>query len=277
MMKILKLLIVILFIIFLESCGSSKRTANTSTNIDKEKPAREIVKKKDKVYDDADAFFQKFRKNNQNLNSFTLDYIDKYKSIAIKKMIEHDIPASITLAQGILESGNGRSELARRANNHFGIKCHKGWKGKKVYHDDDKRNECFRKYNNPEGSFEDHSLFLTTRSRYSFLFDLRKDNYKAWAKGLKKAGYATDRKYPSKLIGFIETYHLYQYDKLVLKSKNKHYKMDKEVDGQFVIVRKGDTLYSLAKQNNLTVEELKGLNKLITNDIKIGQKLYLEK
>ncbi len=277
MKKVSKILITILFITLLASCSSSRRVTKSTQTKETEKTAVEVVKKKDKVYDDADAFFRKFRKNNQNLNSYTMDYINHYKGIAIEKMIEHGIPASITLAQGILESGNGRSELASKANNHFGIKCHKGWKGKKVYHDDDKRNECFRKYNNPEGSFEDHSIFLTTRGRYAFLFDFKKDNYKAWAKGLKKAGYATDKKYPSKLISFIETYHLYQYDKLVLKSKNKNYKIDKKEKLEFIIVYKGDTLYSIARQYNLTVEELKKINKLRSNNISIGQKLYIEK
>lgn len=277
-MKILKMLLIVLFVSFLESCNSSRRVSNSNRNkIDKH--VREESTRENKIYADADAFFQKFKRNNPNLNSYTLEYIDKYKNIAIRKMIEYKIPASITLAQGILESGNGRSELARKSNNHFGIKCHKGWKGKRVYHDDDRRHECFRKYNNPEGSFDDHSLFLTTRGRYEFLFDLRKDNYKAWAKGLKKAGYATDRKYPSKLIDFIETYHLHHYDKLVLKSKNKPYirhKNDDTNNTQYVIVYKGDTLYSIARNNNLSVEELKRLNNLNSNEISIGQKLYVK-
>jgi len=277
-MKISKALFIIVIISLLASCSSSRRVRNSNSNNTSktENDTKDRAAKKNKIYSDADVYFQKFKNSNRNLNSYTLDYIEKYKNIAMIKMMEYEIPASITLAQGILESGNGRSELARKANNHFGIKCHKGWKGKKVYHDDDKRNECFRKYNSPDASFEDHSLFLTTRSRYAFLFDLKKDNYKAWAKGLKKAGYATDRKYPSKLIDFIETYHLYYYDKLVLRSNKKLYKVNDVVD-EYVIVYKGDTLYSIARNNNLSVEELKRFNNLFSNEISIGQKLYLKK
>lgn len=142
----------------------------------------------------------------------TEEYIETYKDIAIQKMREYRIPASITLAQGILESGSGNSDLARRANNHFGIKCH-SWKGKKFYQDDDHKNECFRRYRSPEESFRDHSLFLTQRSRYASLFDLEITDYKAWAYGLKKAGYATNPKYPQLLIRIIEEYQLYAYDR----------------------------------------------------------------
>lgn len=144
-------------------------------------------------------------------------YIQTWKDEAIKQMREHGIPASITLAQAILESGDGNSQLATGANNHFGIKCH-GWAGKKVYHDDDKKQECFRKYKNAHGSFEDHSLFLK-RSRYAFLFDYKITDYKSWAKGLKKAGYATNPKYPALLIRLIEENNLVQYDKEGLSGK----------------------------------------------------------
>lgn len=143
-------------------------------------------------------------------------YIDKYKNIAMREMKTHAIPASITLAQGILESGDGRSQLASKSNNHFGIKCHKSWTGGKVYHDDDKKGECFRKYKNPEESFVDHSLFLVGRSRYAALFELRQDDYKGWAKGLQKAGYATSKTYSSKLIKIIEDNNLQQFDARVL-------------------------------------------------------------
>jgi LysM repeat protein len=139
-------------------------------------------------------------------------YIDQWKNVAILQMEEHGIPASITLAQAILESGDGNSELARKGNNHFGIKCH-GWTGKKVYHDDDEKGECFRKYNSAQQSFEDHSLFLK-RSRYAFLFDYDIYDYKSWAKGLKKAGYATNPKYPALLIRIIEENNLAQYDRM---------------------------------------------------------------
>ena len=143
-------------------------------------------------------------------------------------MKEHGIPASITLAQGILESGAGRSRLATEANNHFGIKCHSDWKGATIHHDDDALQECFRKYSHAKQSYEDHSLFLTTRGRYSFLFDLNKTDYKAWAYGLKKAGYATDPKYPERLIKLIEDYELYAYDLPASKQKKKHIAINKE-------------------------------------------------
>jgi LysM repeat protein len=141
------------------------------------------------------------------------DYILTYKDVAIEKMKDHGIPASITLAQGILESGSGNSTLARRANNHFGIKCHKGWKGKTFHMDDDARDECFRKYKDPEESYRDHSLFLTTRDRYAGLFKLKTDDYKGWAHGLKKAGYATNPRYPQLLIKIIEENRLYEFDR----------------------------------------------------------------
>jgi hypothetical protein len=139
-------------------------------------------------------------------------YIDTYAELAVQEMYRSGVPASITLAQGMLESGNGRSELAVKANNHFGIKCHNGWTGGRVYHDDDAKGECFRKYSHPSQSYRDHSDFLRYRDRYKFLFDLKPTDYKGWAYGLKKAGYATDPSYPTKLIKLIEEYRLYQYD-----------------------------------------------------------------
>jgi len=148
------------------------------------------------------------------VNQVRQNYIDKYKVIAVKKMLDHGIPASITLSQGILESGAGKSKLAMQANNHFGIKCHVGWSGDTYFMDDDKANECFRKYAKAEDSFEDHSLFLTTRSRYAFLFEIPVTKYKDWAHGLKKAGYATNPKYAHLLIKVIEDNKLYEFDKI---------------------------------------------------------------
>ena len=139
-------------------------------------------------------------------------YIKKYKDIAIKQMHRHKIPASIILAQGCLESNNGNSALATKANNHFGIKCHDGWRGKKFRQDDDAKNECFRKYSNAIDSYTDHSYFLTSRPRYNTLFDLPITDYKGWAHGLKAAGYATNPKYAKLLIDIIEEYQLYKYD-----------------------------------------------------------------
>ena len=157
----------------------------------------------------------------QEKSKTTLDYIDKYKDIAMTEMVDHKIPASITLAQGILESGNGNSELSRKSNNHFGIKCHKSWTGKRTYHDDDAKGECFRVYDSPADSYRDHSLFLVNGQRYAFLFDLKITDYKGWAKGLKQAGYATLPTYANVLIKLIETYDLTQYDELVVKGDFK--------------------------------------------------------
>jgi hypothetical protein len=148
-------------------------------------------------------------------------YIERYKIIAIRDRFDYNIPAAITLAQGLLESGNGNSMLALKANNHFGIKCHNDWTGKRIYKDDDAKDECFRVYNTPEESYIDHALFLTTKSRYEFLFSYKVTNYKAWAKGLKKAGYATNPKYPQRLIDIIERYDLAQYDKISLSDYKK--------------------------------------------------------
>ena len=144
------------------------------------------------------------------------EYIQTYKDIAIREMKTHKIPASITLAQGILESGAGNSALAREAKNHFGIKCHKGWEGDTYYMDDDEKNECFRKYDNVEESFRDHSEFLCGRTRYAALFELDITDYEGWAKGLKAAGYATNPKYAQLLIDRINLYDLAQYDQIAL-------------------------------------------------------------
>ena len=147
-------------------------------------------------------------------------YISNFKDIAIAEMNQFGIPASITLAQGILESGNGESRLATEGKNHFGIKCHDNWNGETIIEDDDEKGECFRKYSKVADSYRDHSLFLTERERYSSLFDLSPTNYKAWAKGLKKAGYATNPKYPSLLIDLIEKYDLIRFDKGDSQQKN---------------------------------------------------------
>lgn len=151
----------------------------------------------------------------------TLDYIERYKDIAMEEMQKDKIPASITLAQGILESGNGQSKLAKQGNNHFGIKCHSDWKGKRMHQDDDAPNECFRVYDNAEDSYRDHSKFLKNGPRYKSLFELSITDYKGWAKGLKKAGYATLPTYATVLINLIETYDLQQYDQMVVSGKFK--------------------------------------------------------
>lgn len=139
-------------------------------------------------------------------------YIMKYSDLAVSEMYRSGVPASITLAQGLLESGYGYSTLAREANNHFGIKCHSDWKGEKIFADDDAKGECFRKYPHTLDSYSDHSDFLRYKPRYAFLFDYQRTDYKSWAHGLKKAGYATDPKYAYKLIDIIENYNLSRFD-----------------------------------------------------------------
>ncbi len=156
----------------------------------------------------------------QSMNRITKEYIHKYKDIAIKEMHTYKIPASITLAQAILESGSGEGKLARRANNHFGIKCH-GWGGKSIRMNDDIKHECFRKYKNPEASFKDHSKFLRKGERYAFLFKYPINDYRSWAYGLKRAGYATNPMYPELLINLIKRYKLYQYDDRVAPVRHR--------------------------------------------------------
>ena len=205
-------------------------------------------------------------------------YVDNFKEIAQNNMRAHGIPASITLAQGILESSAGKGKLALSANNHFGIKCHKGWTGESVKHDDDSAQECFRKYEHPSESYRDHSLFLTSKPRYSSLFKLDKGDYESWAKELKSAGYATDVKYPDKLIGLIERFELYKYDNEVLSRDYKPTK--KEVilaqGGDYYTIQQGDTLYSLSKKFNLKVDDLKKLNNMSDNAISIGQQIKIK-
>lgn len=156
----------------------------------------------------------------QKRNVVTQKYIDRYAPIAISNRITYSIPASIILAQGILESGSGTGTLAKQANNHFGIKCHNDWQGGRFHKDDDAKDECFRAYDDAMESFRDHALFLTSKRRYAFLFQLKITDYKGWAKGLKKAGYATNPKYPQLLINLIETYELYRYDTMEVEKNN---------------------------------------------------------
>lgn len=197
------------------------------------------------------------------------DYIQKFHEIAIDEMHSYGIPASITLAQGILESGNGNSELSIKSKNHFGIKCHKGWTGKKVYHDDDEENECFRKYKNVSDSYRDHSEFLKNRDRYAFLFDYKMTDYKSWARGLKKAGYATHPEYAERLISLIERYDLAQYDKAtksgkrkVKKPKRKERKeIHKSANGlKYVLSNEGDNFDRIATEQSLWLWELLEFN-----------------
>jgi flagellum-specific peptidoglycan hydrolase FlgJ len=225
----------------------------------------------------------------------SLTYIARFKGIAIQEMNLYGIPASITLAQGLYESGSGNSELAKNANNHFGIKCTSDWTGKSYYKDDDSHNDCFRVYNNPEESFRDHSKFLQ-RKNYAKLFELDKDDYKGWAYGLKAAGYATNPNYPQLLINVIEKYNLDQYDRpeggvQKIKREDRVFnQIDQNIgkatkdsliqstpDNKLYTVQTGDTLYNISKRFGLTVDELKSLNNMADNNIKIGQKLVVVK
>lgn len=224
-------------------------------------------------------------------------YIEQYHELAIKEMNRVGIPASITLAQGMLESGNGNSSLARKSNNHFGIKCHSDWKGKRVYHDDDKKGECFRKYKNPYQSYIDHSDFLTGKKRYASLFDLRLTDYKGWAKGLKRAGYATDPKYAHRLIQIIEENNLDRFDKgdkyvkknkynktspTVKKSYNDNFtidafgahKIDLNNGVKYVKVQDGDSFDKISREFGLKSWELFSYND-IDEDESISDYQYI--
>ena len=236
-------------------------------------------------------------------------YIKKYSALAVEEMYRTGVPASITLAQGLLESGNGLSRLATEGNNHFGIKCHNTWKGAKVYHDDDEKGECFRKYDSPEESFRDHSDFLRYRDRYKFLFDLELTDYKGWAYGLRKAGYATDPKYPEKLIRLIEDHSLYIYDSQKPEQKTFHeepvipepparieqakpltgrqrevfsFALSRQMYSQngvpFVYATEGETYEDIARANWLFVKEILKFNDLKEpRELKAGEVVYLQK
>ena len=211
-----------------------------------------------------------------------LAYIDSYKAIAKNNMVQYGIPSSICLGQGILESGAGTGPLSAIANNHFGIKCHQDWNGPSVKYDDDAAQECFRKYNQASESYNDHALFLKSRKWYDPLFKLEKDDYKGWAKGLKAAGYATDPKYPEKLIGIIERYHLDQYDAEVLGKEYVAPVAPVATIAQPVVkkkeyeVVKGDTMYSISKKFNISIDDLKAKNNIPDNTISVGQVLIIE-
>ena len=208
-------------------------------------------------------------------------YIERYKDIAMRDMNDFGIPASITLAQGILESGGGQSELALRANNHFGIKCHSDWQGAVMYHDDDRSQECFRKYDTPEESFNDHALFLKSKARYSFLFELDKLDYKAWAKGLKQAGYATDPTYASRLTDLIETHRLAQYDTLAIRLPlaPKAVPEKNETGLKHVTAGPYDTYYVLGKRYHIPFNLIYRYNDVVkgSREPKPGDVVYLQK
>ena len=229
----------------------------------------------------------------QRRNSRYNSYIKEYAPLAVEQMKKHKIPASSTLAQGWLESGAGTSSLARKSNNHFGIKCHSTWRGKKVYYDDDAPKECFRAYRKVEDSYEDHSKFLTEGARYRFLFDLKITDYKGWAKGLKKAGYATDRSYANRLITIIEDYELYKYDSQGM-SKREARKLAKLLKKKpwlanphqvyianglaYVVVREGDTFKLLGGEFDISWKKLVDYNDLHKEYVlEPGDIIYLKK
>ncbi len=263
-----KLIIISSILILMNSCGSSKKTYNedtTSKIVNKNLP-----QKNNHVISN----------DQKNLDFATLRYIAKYADISKKEMKDYGIPASITLAQGILESQSGKSRLAVEGKNHFGIKCHNDWRGDKILHDDNEAQECFRKYNKAEESFKDHSKFLAGRKRYAFLFRLPKTDYEAWARGLKKAGYATDPSYPDKLIYIINKYNLAKMDKEVLENMsvkvddatNKH----KNGKKKFIYeVQEGETLFTISRKFNVPVKDIQRINNLNDFDIYKGQILVL--
>lgn len=218
----------------------------------------------------------------QTRNKQYEDYIKKYRELAVEEMKKYHIPASITLAQGLLESGAGQSTLARKSNNHFGIKCGSDWEGRTVRHDDDARGECFRAYKHPKQSYEDHSKFLAGRSRYASLFKLKITDYKGWARGLKKAGYATDPRYAQRLIDIIELYDLHKYDKkggLKWMKENPNPHQPYIANGLvYIVVRTGDTWKSISKEFGISQKKLRKYNDLYKGYVlKVGDILYLEK
>jgi flagellum-specific peptidoglycan hydrolase FlgJ len=283
-----KIAAALLLISFLAACSSHKkiispaRPAPQTSNRQAQRNNRQVQKANSEAI--------------ASYTNYTADqYIQRFKGIAIQEMNTNGIPASITLAQGLFESGNGNGDLARIANNHFGIKCSADWTGKSYYKDDDNVNDCFRVYDHPEDSFRDHSTFLK-KKRYAPLFELDKNDYQGWAYGLKAAGYATNPKYSQMLINLIQRYSLDQYDRpegeiqkikredRVLTQINKN--IGKEVKDSIIqttptdklyTVKTGDTLYNISKRFGLTVDELKGLNSIGDNNIKIGQKLVVVK
>ena len=224
-------------------------------------------------------------------NSAYQQYIDQYKDIAIEQMMRYHIPASITLAQGLLESGAGRSELTRNSNNHFGIKCNNNWTGRRTYHDDDAKNDCFRVYDSAYDSYEDHSKFLSSNQRYRPLFQLKPTDYKGWAKGLKACGYATSPVYAEKLVEIIQLYKLYQYDSAkgydhfmaqrtkdqnpngaslhTIKIFNKNY---------YIIARRGDTFKSIGQEVGISYRKIAKYNERNRRDqLQEGEVIWLKK
>lgn len=279
MKKIIGLFVVIL----LASCGAS-RDAKTKQKIAEHYPKtvqqteHEYPREELKIVAKEETeTLEATSKVNVSRNSVE-EYIDMYKDLAIDNMREYKIPASIKMAQAILESGSGNGRLAREAHNHFGIKCKNTWTGKSVRHTDDAPDECFRMYDSTEESFKDHSEFLAYRPYYKKLFTLDPSDYVGWAKGLKQAGYATDPKYAEKLISIIERYELYELDKEALGSDYKKIQptTTTKLITDYYTVQRGDTLYGISQRYSLTIDELKRLNNLSGDTISIGQNLKVK-
>ncbi|WP_316634419.1 glucosaminidase domain-containing protein [uncultured Flavobacterium sp.] len=297
-----KKIITFLILATLVSCSSSKPTiATTKKAAAVQKPRVATTKKPTyskpigKNYPSTNNTTEVIQSTSKTVVTSDLvnNYVLQFKDIAMGNMQKYGIPASIILAQGILESGAGKGDLALDANNHFGIKCHNDWLGESVRHDDDAEQECFRKYAEASESYKDHALFLVGKKRYASLFTYEKDDYKAWAKGLRACGYATDPNYPDKLISYIERYNLHQYDCQVTGRNYKPFEKSVAVksastsnttsnsnsslnDPNLYEVQKGDTLYSISKKFNVMVEDLKQKNNLSDNALSIGQKLKVK-
>lgn len=277
----MKKIILVFLVLLLASCTTSRSVVRTTSKTKTTATKKPVVQKtttKPTATKEGSEVQLVATSNVKTYEQEIKSYVSNFQEIAKKNMRDHGVPASITLAQGILESGAGKGKLALSANNHFGIKCHKEWTGEYVLHDDDAAQECFRKYTHPGESYTDHSNFLTSRSRYAQLFKLEKGDYEGWAKGLKATGYATDVKYPDKLIGLIERFELYRFDNEVL---NRNFVPEKKhsitgIAEDLYTIQQGDTLYSLSKKFNLSVADLKKLNNLSDNAINVGQKIKIK-
>jgi flagellum-specific peptidoglycan hydrolase FlgJ len=272
MRQIFKALTILATVLVLVSCGSKKGSVETKSDkrtepiIQKSEPEVREEKVEETIPVDP----------TEKPRDQVEEYVFKYREIAMREMKHYGIPASITLAQGILESASGKGRLAKEANNHFGIKCHTGWTGPRIYHDDDSDQECFRVYSIAAESYEDHSIFLSQRKRYAFLFDLDPLDYEGWARGLRRAGYATDRRYPSKLISLIERYDLHKYDRMVGQQPARRAAQEVEPTVNNYTIQRGDTLYSIARRYGTTVEAIMRDNNLSSPDISPGQKLLIK-
>lgn len=271
-MRFKSFLWLVCFALLLSGCIAKKKRSYAKAKKAYEKSSTQGVKA-NKLLEENTAGFTTYTFNSAE------EYIRTFAPIALEEMETYGIPASITLAQGLLESGAGSSNLVRKSNNHFGIKCHTKWRGPYTTHDDDEKGECFRKYLHPRESYRDHSLFLANGARYAFLFNYRTTDYKAWARGLKKAGYATDPKYPAKLIAQIQKYNLDQYDhprkaQKIIKENNQN-PINRQTAGRTHQVQKGDTLFGISKKYGLSVDTLKKINGLRSNDIQVGASLKI--